>query len=109
MQESFHNLTKLAEERFFLKKKFLSSMRRKRNSEALVIPKLRDKMSKKLNETQSIAAHLLGAGHKPKDIAKKLGVREEQYRVGKVMMRFMTLCAQLISRYMPMYHRQKSL
>ena len=52
-------------------------MRRKRNSEALVIPKLRDKMSKKLNETQSIAAHLLGAGHKPKDIAKKLGVREE--------------------------------
>ena len=34
-------------------------------------------MSKKLNETQLIAAHLLGAGHKPKDIAKKLGVREE--------------------------------
>ena len=34
-------------------------------------------MSKKLNETQLIAAHLLGAGHKPKDIAKKLEVREE--------------------------------
>ena len=34
-------------------------------------------MSKKLNETQLIAAHLLGAGHKPKDIAKKLNVREE--------------------------------
>ena len=34
-------------------------------------------MSKKLNETQLIAAHLLGAGHKPKDIAKKLDVREE--------------------------------
>ena len=34
-------------------------------------------MSKKLNETQIIAAHLLGAGHKPKDIAKKLEVREE--------------------------------
>ena len=34
-------------------------------------------MSKKLNETQIIAAHLLGAGHKPKDIAKKLEVIEE--------------------------------
>ncbi len=34
-------------------------------------------MSKKLNETQLIAAHLLGAGHKPKDIAKKLDIREE--------------------------------
>ena len=34
-------------------------------------------MSKKLNETQLIAAHLLRAGHKPKDIAKKLNIREE--------------------------------
>ena len=58
-------------------------MRRKRNSEALVIPKLRDKMSKKLNETQSIAAHLLGAGHKPKDIAKKLGEERKLYPAGE--------------------------
>ena len=52
-------------------------MKRRRKKEALVSPKLRSKMSKKLNETQLIAAHLLGAGHKPKDIAKKLDVREE--------------------------------
>jgi len=52
-------------------------LKRRRKKEALVSPKLRSKMSKKLNETQLIAAHLLGAGHKPKDIAKKLDVREE--------------------------------
>ena len=43
----------------------------------MVNPELRSKMSKKLNETQLIAAHLLGAGHKPKDVSKKLEIREE--------------------------------
>ena len=33
--------------------------------------------STKLKESQLIAAELLGAGHRPSDVAKKLSIRKE--------------------------------
>ena len=55
----------------------MSSMRRKRNNEALVIPKLRDKMSIKLNKRQLLATHLLATGLSAKETANQIGIRQE--------------------------------
>ncbi|MDC1087131.1 hypothetical protein OAT44_06900 [Alphaproteobacteria bacterium] len=43
-------------------------------------------MSKKLNENQLIAVHLLASGFKASVIAKQLSIREKLYHVGGKLM-----------------------